>query len=101
MASEEADLFIKNCLILPTSRSEIIKNGMIAVKDGFLSYVGDATNAPKIKAENVLEGHGKIATPGLVNCHTHLPMTSKLHNHKILLEKESAIFGLLFVQVLL
>jgi len=75
MVFEEADLVIRNCMILPMSKSGIVEKGLIAVRDGVISYVGDAADAPKIKAENMLEGHGKLAMPGLVNCHTHLAMT--------------------------
>ena len=75
MRSEEVDLIIKNCAILPMSRLGMVKEGLIAVKDGAVSYVGDAVSAPELRAENVLEGKGKLAMPGLINCHTHLAMT--------------------------
>jgi 5-methylthioadenosine/S-adenosylhomocysteine deaminase len=75
MAFEEADIVLKNCMILPMNNLKVVKKGLIAVKDGKISYVGDIIDAPKIKAENTLEGHGKLAMPGLINCHTHLAMT--------------------------
>ena len=75
MGFEEADITIKNCMILPINNLKVVKKGLIAVKDRNISYVGDAANAPKIKSENTLEGNGKLAIPGLINCHTHLAMT--------------------------
>lgn len=75
MVFEEADLIIKNCMILPMVNSGIIDKGLISIKDGSISYIGSIRDAPKTKAETVMEGDGKLAMPGLVNCHTHLAMT--------------------------
>jgi 5-methylthioadenosine/S-adenosylhomocysteine deaminase len=71
----EADLAIWNCMILPMDRSGVIEKGVIAVKDGGISYVGKVAGAPKIEAEKVLDGCRKVAMPGLINCHTHVAMT--------------------------
>ncbi len=71
----EVDLLIRNCTILPISGREIIGRGFIAVKDGRISQMGREAEASSIKAEDTLDGQGKLATPGLVNCHTHLAMT--------------------------
>jgi len=57
------------------SRDAIIRNGLIATKKDRILYVGREARAPKIKAETTIDGRGKVATPGLINCHTHLPMT--------------------------
>ena len=75
MVREEADLVIENCRILPMVNSRIIDNGLISIKGENISYVGSISDAPVLKAETVIEGDGKLAMPGLVNCHTHLAMT--------------------------
>jgi len=73
---EEADILIHNCTILPMNRRDtIIRNGLIATKKDKIIYAGRETKAPKIKAETTINGKDKVATPGLINCHTHLPMT--------------------------
>ncbi len=73
---EEVDIIIHNCTILPMNgRDAIIRNGLIATKKDKILYVGRETKAPKIKTEITINGKGKVATPGLINCHTHLPMT--------------------------
>lgn len=73
---QEADILIYNCTILPMNgKDTIIKNGSIATEKDRIIYVGRETKAPKIKAEIIIDGRGKVATPGLINCHTHLPMT--------------------------
>ena len=53
----------------------IVGNGLIAVEDSAITYVGRETVAPSIRAEETIDGRGKVAVPGLVNCHTHVPMT--------------------------
>jgi 5-methylthioadenosine/S-adenosylhomocysteine deaminase len=72
---EEADILIRNCVILPMDGGGIIKGGLIATKDGTITYAGKESKAPRIRADRVVDGRGKVATPGLVNCHTHLAMT--------------------------
>ncbi len=72
----EADILIRGCALLPMDgRREVVEEGLIATKNDVITYVGRETDAPPIRAEKTIDGHGKVATPGLVNCHTHLPMT--------------------------
>jgi 5-methylthioadenosine/S-adenosylhomocysteine deaminase len=54
---------------------EIIKEGIIATKNDKIIYMGKKSKAPRLRAEKIIDGHGKVAMPGLVNCHTHLAMT--------------------------
>jgi 5-methylthioadenosine/S-adenosylhomocysteine deaminase len=75
MVFKEADIVIRRCMILSMSNNGVIDEGLIAVKDGTISFVGDMADAPKFEAEKVLEGSGKLVMPGLINCHTHLGMT--------------------------
>lgn len=75
MAIREADIIIENCIILPMDNTDIIKEGKIAIRDGKISYIGKTTDTQPIKADKVLEGHRKLAMPGLINCHTHAAMT--------------------------
>ena len=53
----------------------IIKNGVIAIKNNEIIYVGEKATAPKITAEKIVDARDKVAIPGLINCHTHLAMT--------------------------
>ncbi|MEM3694991.1 MAG: amidohydrolase [Candidatus Bathyarchaeia archaeon] len=72
---EKADILIRGCIILPMDNKRIIENGALAVKDGKITFVGKASHTSGIKAETLIDGHGKVALPGLINCHTHVPMT--------------------------
>ncbi|MDH5449385.1 MAG: amidohydrolase [Candidatus Bathyarchaeota archaeon] len=71
----EANILISNCTIISMTAKGIIENGVIAIKNDEITYVGKQTTAPKITAEKLLDAQGKVAIPGLINCHTHLAMT--------------------------
>ena len=44
----------------------------IAVEDGVITEIGEVEARD---GDEVLDGRGRLALPGLVNLHTHLPMT--------------------------
>ncbi|MEM2673246.1 MAG: amidohydrolase, partial [Candidatus Bathyarchaeia archaeon] len=71
----EADIAIHNCMIVTMSEIDIVRQGLIAVKDGFIIYVGKEDEAPSFEADEYIDGEGKIAMPGLINCHTHAAMS--------------------------
>jgi len=49
-----------------------IKAGAIALRDGIIVYAGLEKGLPAYTAERRLDCGGQWATPGLVDCHTHL-----------------------------
>lgn len=72
---EKADILIYGCTILPMNRKHFIENGALAIKNGKIIFVGKRASANKIQAELKINAKKKIAMPGLINCHTHVPMT--------------------------
>jgi len=48
----------------------LIERGAIAVRDGRIAWVGDAADAPE--AADIVDCEGRLITPGLIDCHTHL-----------------------------
>ncbi|PMB74752.1 N-ethylammeline chlorohydrolase [Candidatus Bathyarchaeota archaeon] len=52
-----------------------IENGALAIRDGKITFVGKSSCASGVKAETYVDGRGKVALPGLINAHTHVPMT--------------------------
>lgn len=54
---------------------QIIADGAIAAKDGKITFVGKRESAPDTSSEIKINAKSKIAIPGLVNAHTHIPMT--------------------------
>ena len=71
------DLVIHNGTIVTVNDSfEIIPNGLICVKGGKLERVENmAGNQPPPGADEIIDADGGLVMPGLVNTHTHLPMT--------------------------
>jgi len=53
----------------------VIRQGLMAIKDGSIIYVGREVKAPSFEADKIIDGSGKIAMPGLINCHTHAAMS--------------------------
>ncbi|MCD6469233.1 amidohydrolase [Candidatus Bathyarchaeota archaeon] len=70
-----ADVVIRKCTLLTMSDKGVIRQGLIAIKDGSIIYVGREVKAPSFEADKIIDGSGKIAMPGLINCHTHAAMS--------------------------
>src|SRR5690606_30835349 len=50
-----------------------VEDGAVAAKDGRIAYVGPAAGLPKgWTAEGETKLDGRLVTPGLIDCHTHL-----------------------------
>jgi len=47
-----------------------LDNAAIGIQDGLIAYVGPTAKAPQ--AKETLDIGGRLVTPGLVDCHTHL-----------------------------
>jgi 5-methylthioadenosine/S-adenosylhomocysteine deaminase len=73
----DVDVSIMNCTIVAMDKKQpIIEKGLITIKNGQITYVGRKSKSSlSIKAEKAIDGEGKVALPGLVNCHTHVAMT--------------------------
>ncbi len=48
----------------------LVENGAVAARDGRIVWVGQAAEAPA--ADRTIDCEGRLVTPGLVDCHTHL-----------------------------
>ncbi len=48
----------------------LVEHGAVAVRNGRIAWVGDAADAPA--STDVVDCAGRLITPGLVDCHTHL-----------------------------
>ncbi len=66
-----AELMIKGGRVL-TMDGAFIERGSVVVDNGLITYVG---REKKEKADNIIDAKGCIVMPGLINAHTHLPMT--------------------------
>ncbi|MDX1774954.1 MAG: amidohydrolase [Desulfobulbales bacterium] len=72
------DILVTNSTILPLGPTmpEIIEYGFIAVRAGKIVDLGPMADlADTYRADITIDGNGHLAMPGLVNTHTHAPMT--------------------------
>ena len=72
------DILILNGAILPKTGKglEFIDRGFLAISDGVIVALGPITDLPdKVEAAKTIDASGLLVMPGLVNTHTHAPMT--------------------------
>ncbi len=71
------DLIVQNgTVVTMDARRRIIENGAIAVVKSEIVAVGTSAEiARKYSSKQLINAQGKVVIPGLVNAHTHIPMT--------------------------
>jgi 5-methylthioadenosine/S-adenosylhomocysteine deaminase len=71
------DLIIRGgTVVTMDGERHVIENGAVAVKGGRIVSVGSATDIDRTyAAREVVHARGKVIIPGLINGHTHVPMT--------------------------
>ena len=71
------DTVIHNGLLVTMNpESEIIESGIVGIRDGKIARI--EIKSPEMavpEAGEIIDAEGSIVMPGLVNAHTHLPMT--------------------------
>jgi Flp pilus assembly pilin Flp len=76
-AAVEYDLLFTNCTIATMAAGSegygTMKNGVVGVNDGKIAFIGTTVSAATIKAAKTHKDvQGKLMTPGLIDCHTHI-----------------------------
>jgi 5-methylthioadenosine/S-adenosylhomocysteine deaminase len=71
------NIIIHNGIVLTmNSDFDIIENGVLCIKNGKLAKIESLENdSPIPEGETIIDAQGGIIMPGLVNTHTHLPMS--------------------------
>jgi len=72
---ERGDVLIHGCIVLPMDGKRIIEDGALLIKNGKITFVGKSTSTSNITADVKINAKGKVAIPGLINCHTHISMS--------------------------
>ena len=66
-------LFSNVTLVTMDEAMHVYYSAFLGVTDGKISYIGNS--APAEKPQKIINGEGMVLMPGLINCHTHLPMS--------------------------
>lgn len=74
---QQVDLLISHALVVTMDKTfRVIEDGGIAIKDDAIAGVGTTQEiSMTFDAREVLDAKGKLIIPGLINTHTHSPMT--------------------------
>lgn len=57
----------------PGGALDVIENAAIASRDGSIAFVGSAADLPaRADAKEIIQLGGRLITPGLIDCHTHI-----------------------------
>lgn len=76
LAAQRCDSVWRSCRLMPMTDANdpcaVIADAMVAVDGGKVVYAGPAATAPRFEAARELDCAGRLVTPGLIDCHTHL-----------------------------
>lgn len=76
--SKAVDLLISGGAVVTMNRERsVFENGFVAIRGERIVDVGDASllKSKGYRARRVIDARGKAVLPGLINTHTHIPMT--------------------------
>ena len=69
-------LIVGGTVVTMNAARDLIENGAVAVKNGEIVAVGKSSDIAKsYRAKQTINANGKVVIPGLVNTHTHVPMS--------------------------
>ena len=66
-------LFSNATVVTMDEAMHVYPTAFVGVTDGKISYL--SKKAPAEKPRKIINGEGMVLMPGLINCHTHLPMS--------------------------
>jgi len=73
---EPIELLIQGgTLITLSDRMEVIEDAAVGISGGRIRFAARRADAPAARAAETIDAAGCVVMPGLVNTHTHLPMT--------------------------
>lgn len=65
---------IYNALLLTLDEGKVISDGCVVVEDAYIRYVGEQKDFQE-SFDKTIDARGGVVMPGLINAHTHSPMT--------------------------
>lgn len=68
------DTLISNVTVVTMDEElRVLFSAFVGITDGKISYI--SKKAPEEQPKEIINGEGMVLMPGLINCHTHLPMS--------------------------
>jgi 5-methylthioadenosine/S-adenosylhomocysteine deaminase len=69
-------LILGGTIVTMNDKREVIEGGAIAILNGRIQMIGTLrTVRSRVRARRTIDAIGKVIIPGLINTHTHVPMT--------------------------
>jgi len=70
----KSDLLLHNVTIatMVGGHYGLTRRGAILIDGGTIVWVGKLSELPRAEARETIAGRGRLATPGLIDCHTHI-----------------------------
>jgi len=68
-------LFANVTAVTMDESMHVYTDAFVGVEDGKISYLAKTAPPEDAKPKKIVDGTGMVLMPGLINCHTHLPMT--------------------------
>ena len=68
-------LILGGTLITLSDRMEVIEDAAVGISGGRIRFATRRSDAPATRAAETFDATGCVVMPGLVNTHTHLPMS--------------------------
>jgi 5-methylthioadenosine/S-adenosylhomocysteine deaminase len=75
MVNQTGILITGGTVLTMNDGGDIIENGAVAIADGKIVAVGSASELSGYNADETMNAKGKLIMPGLINGHTHMPMS--------------------------
>jgi adenine deaminase len=72
MGREPADLLIRGGRLVNVNTAQIQDGADLAVRDGYIAHVGDASHVPVSAQTRVVDAGGRFLAPGLIDTHLHV-----------------------------
>ena len=73
----KADMILASGTVVTMNENmEVFPQGVVAIRNGKIAAVGPATDlAGRYETDQILDCTGQVVMPGLINAHTHVPMS--------------------------
>ena len=70
-------LIVGGAVVTMNSDRRVFENGYVAIRGERVFDVGDSADlkSKRYKVGRTIDARGKVVLPGLINAHTHIPMT--------------------------